>query len=65
MIEPYFITDEREADAYLHDLLERLDHPSIEEVHLHAQHRIRDRDENLRRYFVTKGKEMLDAIQRP
>jgi hypothetical protein len=58
MIMKYMIENEKEADAYLEELLDKKEYRSISEITCRAQDLIKD--EALRNYFINKGKDMLD-----
>ena len=55
-----FIEDVAEADAFLRDLLAKDEYRFMDEVIVRASKLVPD--ENLRMYFINKGKQILEAL---
>ncbi|QWL62875.1 hypothetical protein HQ399_11760 [Aeromonas jandaei] len=60
MIERFKIENVAEADAFLKDLLAKDEYRSVDEVIVRARKLVPD--ENLRMYFINKGKQILEAL---
>lgn len=60
MIERFKIENVAEADAFLRDLLAKDEYRSVDEVIVRARKLVPD--ENLRMYFINKGKQILEAL---
>ena len=60
MIERFKIENVAEADAFLRDLLAKDEYRSMDEVIVRARKLVPD--ENLRMYFINKGKQILEAL---
>ena len=56
-VESFKIESEAETDEYLTDLLKNPEHQTISELELRAEKYITD--ENLRKYFLNRGSEIL------
>ncbi|MFQ2188611.1 hypothetical protein [Aeromonas jandaei] len=60
MIERFKIENVAEADAFLRDLLAKDEYRSMDEMIVRARKLVPD--ENLRMYFIKKGKQILEAL---
>ena len=60
MIERFKIENVAEADAFLRDLLAKDEYRSMDEMIVRARKLVPD--ENLRMYFINKGKQILEAL---
>lgn len=60
MIERFKVENVTEADAFLRELLAKDEYRSMDEVVARARELVPD--ENLRIYFINKGKQMLEAL---
>jgi len=59
MLTKFVLECESDIDDYLNDLLNKKEYRSESEVIRRAQNLIND--ENLRNYFISRGKEILNA----
>lgn len=60
MIQRFKIENETDAYFFLKDLLAKDENRSVNEIIVRANNLIPD--ETLRMYFISKGKQMLDAL---
>lgn len=60
MIQRFKIENEADADCFLKDLLAKDENRFVSEIIVRAHNLIPD--ETLRMYFISKGKQMLDAL---
>ncbi|MGL6335688.1 hypothetical protein [Aeromonas jandaei] len=60
MIERFKVENVTEADAFLRDLRAKDQYRSMDEVIARARELVPD--ENLRIYFINKGKQMIEAL---
>ena len=60
MIQRFKIENETDADFFLKYLLAKDENRSVNEIIVRANNLIPD--ETLRMYFISKGKQMLDAL---
>lgn len=60
MIQRFKIENETEADFFLKDLLAKDEYRSVNEIIVRANKLIPD--ETLRMYFISNGKQMLEAL---
>lgn len=60
MIQSFKIEHETEEDFFLKDLLAKDENRSVSEIIVRAHNLIPD--ETLRMYFISKGKQMLEAL---
>ena len=60
VIERFKIENVAEAEAFLRDLLAKDEYRSVDEVIVRARKLVPD--ENLRMYFINKGKQILEAL---
>lgn len=58
-VESWKIETEEEADSYLRDLLSKPEYRSMDEVQARAQRFVPD--DQLRAYFINKGREILGS----